>query len=154
MARKEKQQQKPVPRPKYVMPEPNDDAAAYGWDLSKLRYPSKDSVKGDVWPGRNMFEMPGAEELTAAYGFDINFVGAKFVQVMLDSEPAIMKGAQKVRDAGYTKTALEEFNKTVQKVFADRIVPQMVAYFNKMSQSVAEFYAARLAHLEKFGADD
>lgn len=154
MARKEKEKTKAAPRPKYVMPEPNDDAAAYGWDLGKLRYPSKDSTKGDVWPGRNMFEIAGAEAFIPVYGFDIHFVCAKFVQLVFDSEPAIMEGAKKVRDAGYTKAALEEYNKTVQRVFAKVVVPQMITYFNNMSQSVAEFYAARLAHITKFGDDD
>lgn len=136
------------------MPEPNDDIAAYGWDLGKLRYPSTDSKKGDVWPGRNMFEVPEAVLLQDTYGFDIHFVCPKYVQVLLDQEMDIMVGAQNVRDAGYTKEALAEFNKTVQRVFKQVVIPKIIEHFNNMSQSVAEFYAARLAHIQKFGADD
>lgn len=154
MARKEKEKKAPAPRPKYVMAAPNDDIAAFGWDLSKLRYPSKDSKPNDVWPGPSMFEIEGANELRDPYGFDINFVCAKYVQVLLDQEKDIMVGAQKVRDAGYTKAALEEFAETVRQTFKKVVVPKIVAQFNNISQSVAEFYAARLAHIDKFGVED
>jgi hypothetical protein len=154
MARKEKEKQKALPRPKYNMAEPNDDMAAFGWDLGKLRYASSDSKKGDVWPGRSMFDIAEAQELVETYGFDIRFVCPKFVQVLLDQEKEIMDGAQKVREAGYTQAALEEFDATVRAVFKRVVVPQMLRRFNDVSRSVAEFYAARLAHIVKFGAED
>lgn len=154
MARKAKEKQ-PIPaRPKYNMAEPNDDMSAYGWDLGKLRYPADDSQRGDVWPGRNMFDVEEARELAETYGFDIQFVCPKFVQVLLDQEKDIMDGAQKVKAAGYTKAALEEFAETVRSVFKRVVLPQILQRFNTVSQSVAEFYAARLAHIAKFGADD
>ena len=136
------------------MPEPNDDMAAYGWDLGKLRYPAADSAPNDIWPGRSMFEVAEAKELADTYGFDIQFVCPKFVQVLLDQEKEIMDGAQKARNAGYTKAALEEFADTVRSVFRLVVLPQIAERFNEVSQSVAGFYAARLAHITKFGSAD
>lgn len=154
MARKEKTKQPPVQRPRYVMPEPNSDLAAFGWDMGRMRYPAKDSTKTDVWPGRNMFEIADAEKLVSLYGFDINFVCPKYVQFMLDQNQEIRDGAEKVRAAGYTQAALTEFADIVRKVFKTVVVPAMVEQFNNVGGAVARFYAARLAHIDKFGVED
>lgn len=142
------------PTPAYVMPEPNDDIAAFGWDLCKLRYPSDSSKKGDVWPGAPMFELPFSKELQQAYGFDITFVPAKYVQVLLDNDPEVRTGAEKVKAARYTQAALEEYRKTIIKAFQARIVPDMIARFEKVAGHVAGFYAARIAHITKFGLEE
>lgn len=154
MARKEKKKQPEQPKPRYVMPDPNSDLAAFGWDMSRMRYPSKDSTKTDVWPGRNVFEIAGAEKLVDLYGFDIQFVCPKYVQFMLDQNQDIRAGAEKVKAAGYTQAALNEFAETAQKVFKTVVVPEMIRQFNGVSGEVARFYAARLAHIDKFGFDD
>lgn len=154
MARKEKQKKPEPPKPRYVMPEPNSDLAAFGWDMGKIRYPSKDSVKNDIWPGRNIFEIADAEKLASLYGFDIHFICAKYVQFVLDQSPEIRAGAEKVRAAHYTQAALKEFADTVQKVFKSVVVPEMIRQFNNVAGEVAQFYAARLAHIDKFGVED
>lgn len=143
-----------LPKPAYVMAEPNDDIAAFGWDLGKLRYPSKDSKPGDIWPGASMFELPNATELREAYGFDITFVNAKYVQVILDSDPDVRKGAEKVRAAGYTPEAIDAYSKIIVKAFQERVIPDMLARFKKVAGHVASFYSARLAHIDKFGVDE
>ena len=142
------------PKPAYVMPEPNDDIAAFGWDLGKLRYPAESSKKGDVWPGASMFELPFSKELQQAYGFDITFVTPKYVQILLDNDPEVRAGAEKVKAARYTQAALDEYRKTVIKAFQERVVPDMIARFEKVAGHVAGFYAARLAHITKFGVDE
>ena len=154
MARKEKTKQPEPPKPRYVMPDPNSDLAAFGWDMGRLRYPSKESTKTDVWPGRSVFEIAGAEKLIDLYGFDIYFVCPKYVQFVLDQNQDIRAGAQKVRAAGYTQAALTEFAATVRKVFKSVVVPEMIRQFEGVGLDVAKFYAARLAHIDKFGVED
>jgi hypothetical protein len=154
MARKEKIKKPEQPKPRYVMPEPNSDLAAFGWDMGRMRYPSKDSTKNDVWPGRNMFEIAGAEKLKDLYGFDIYFICPKYVQFMFDQSPEIRAGAEKVRAANYTQAALTDFAAVVRKVFKTVVVPEMIRQFEVVGGDVARFYAARLAHIDKFGAGD
>lgn len=154
MARKEKQKQPEQPKPRYVMPEPNSDLAAFGWDMGRIRYPSKDSTKTDVWPGRSVFEIAESEKLIDLYGFDINFVCPKYVQFVLDQSQDIRAGAEKVKAANYTQAALTEFAATVRKVFKDVVVREMIRQFEQVAVDVARFYAARLAHIDKFGLDD
>jgi hypothetical protein len=158
MARKEKTKQKEKakepPKPRYVMPEPNSDIAAFGWDMGRLRLPSQDSTKNDVWPGRSVFEIPTASALRDLYGFDIYCICPKYVQMLFDQNQEIRDGAEKVRAANYTQTALAEFAETVRRVFKSAVVPAMVKQFNEASEHVAKFYAARLAHIDKFGVEE
>jgi hypothetical protein len=141
-------------RPKFVMAEPNDDIAAFGWDMGKLRYPSTDSKKGDVWPGRSIYDATDAKELDPAYGHNIEFICAKFVQTRLDRDPAVRKSAEACRTAKYSSAALDELAEAIHKAFVKRIVPEMIQEFEKVSRMIAEFYAARLAHIDTFGFDE
>lgn len=141
------------PRPAYVMPEPNDDAEAYGWMLGKLRVLSKDE-DGTVWPGRGVFSVPMPLEVMYTYGMNVQFIDTGFVQALLDAEPAIRKGAEKVKEARYTKEAVAKFGELVDRVFKEKVIPEILARFSAVSTTVAEFYAARLAHITKFGVDD
>ena len=136
------------------MAAPNDDIAAFAWDMSRLRYPSKDSKPNDVWPGPPVFEIPESSALREMYGFDVTFINAKYAQFMFDQSPAIRSGAEKVRAAGYKQAAIEEFKAAVEKVFRTVVVPDMIKQFNNVSIKVAEFYSARLAHIDKFGVDE
>lgn len=158
MAKSKLDKKKPerVPRPAFVMKPPNDDAAAYGWSLGKLRYknPDADPKDKDPWPGPYVFAVPTDLETRQVYGHNLDFVSTGYVQLLLDSEPEIRKGAEAVKEAGYSAAALEQFAKTVNKVFRDKIVPDMVERFAEVSPLVAEFYAARLAHITKFGVED
>ena len=135
------------------MPEPNDDLAAFGWPLAKLRYPSRDSTKTDIWPGKPVFEVEEAKELAEQYGFDIEFVNAKFVQVMLDNSPAVREAAEQCAAAKYSQESLENLRGVIVKEFRDAVVPEMTKRFKKISAMVAQFYAARIAHLLTFGPE-
>jgi hypothetical protein len=141
-------------KPAFVMAEPNDDAAAFGWSLGKLRYPSQDSKPGDVWPGPCMFEVPVPYEVKQVYGHIIEFVNPAFVQLMLDSDPDVRKGAEKVRRAKYAPAAMAKFQKTILAVFTTKIVPEIVKRFTAVAGNVAEFYTARLAHIDTFGLEE
>lgn len=144
------------PRPAFVMKPPNDDAAAYGWCMGKLRYkdPDADPKEKDPWPGPYVFAVPTDLETRQVYGHNLDFISTGYVQLLLDSEPAIKTGAEKVKEAGYTREALDQFGKTVQKVFREKIVPDMITRFEEVAPLVAEFYAARLAHITKFGFEE
>lgn len=141
------------PKPKFNMAEPNDDMAAFGWNLGKLRYPAASSQKDDVWPGPSMFDVENANEIRHEYGFDVQFVCPRYVQMLLDQEEETMIAAQKVHAAGYTQAAREEFRTKIQQLFGRVVVPDIIRNFNNVSQAVADFYAARLAHIAKFGDD-
>lgn len=138
------------------MADPNDDAAAYGWSLAKLRHQGEPDLKdpGTHWPGIHVFAVPTPMEVRQVYGHSIDFVCPAFVQLMLDAEPEIKKGAEKVRAAKYAPEALQKYRKIVMKVFHEKILPQIVARFEEISGLVAEFYAARLAHIDTFGVEE
>ncbi|NDD53174.1 hypothetical protein EBZ39_04720 [bacterium] len=144
---------KTTPRPKFVMAEPNDDAEAFGWTLGKLRHLVRDR-DGKKWPGRGVFDANYNYDTRQLYGHVIDFINPAFLQIQLDSNKAIRAGAIKVRDAGYTKEAIEKFQATVLRVFTEEILPDIAARFKPVAGLVAEFYAARLAHIEKFGNEE
>lgn len=136
------------------MPEPNDDLAAFGWSMDRLRYPSDTSTKTDVWPGRSIFEVDEAKDLYEQYGFNIDFVNPKFVQVMLDSSVAVRAAAEQCANKKYSPESRADLRAVINAEFRDKIVPAMVARFKKVSALVADYYAARLAHLMTFGPDE
>jgi hypothetical protein len=145
------------PKPAYVMPAPNDDAAAFGWTLGKLRYPGKPEPgekQEDAWPGSFVFQVSVPYEIRQVYGHNIQFICPEFAQLVLDGEPEIRAGAEKVKQAGYTPEALDKFRKTIQRVFREKVVPNVEHRFDEIAGMVAEFYAARLAHIDKFGVED
>ena len=85
MAKQKRTAKQPeIKKAPFVMAEPNDDAAAFGWKLGNLRNPTPVDEHGDIWPGKPVFQIEEEAELRDYYGFDINFVNPKFVQVMLD----------------------------------------------------------------------
>ena len=135
------------------MDEPNDDAAAFGWSMDKLRYPSRDSTKTDIWPGRSIFEIEEARELAEQYGYNIDFVNAKFVQVVLDNSAAVRAAAEKCAANKYSDESLAAMRRVIIQEFKDVVVPAMTERFKKVAGLVADFYAARIAHLMTFGQD-
>lgn len=144
---------KPDKVPPFVMAEPNDDASAFGWSLDRLRYPSEDSKKDDIWPGRSVFEIEEAKELRNEYGFNIEFVNPKFLQVVLDNSEKIRAAAQKCADAKYSPESRANLRKVVMAEFREVVIPTMLERFKKASGLVADFYAARLAHLMTYGPE-
>ena len=141
-------------KPPFNMAEPNDDLSAYGWSMDRLRYPSKDSVKGDVWPGRSVFDIDSDNALRETYGFNIEFLNAKYLQAMLDSSPKVMAACQKAAEAKYSEDAIADLRRTVLAEFRDLVIPDMAARFKKIAGMVGQFYAARMAHVATFGHED
>ena len=68
------EQKKQQKRPPYQMAEPNDDLDAYGWRLAQLRFASKDSTPGNVWPGRPIFMIPQSVQSSSKYGHEAHFL--------------------------------------------------------------------------------
>jgi hypothetical protein len=144
----------PTVKAPFNMAEPNDDLHAYGWSMDRLRYPSNDSTKTDVWPGRSIFDIDTNNELRNAYGFNIDFLNPKYLQVMLDSSPKVMAACQKAAEAKYSEDSLANLRKVVMAEFKDLVLPDMLARFKRISTMVSQFYAARIAHVRTFGADE
>ncbi len=136
------------------MAAPNDDAAAFGWTLGKLRYLSDDEVNGERWPGRGVFDVPCSYAVRQVYGHIIEFVNPAYLQLQLDGNEDIRKAAEKARAEGYTKEAIAKFRKVILRVFNDQVIPDMVKRFGNVAGLVAEFYCARLAHIDKFGVEE
>lgn len=157
MARKSKaklDKQPPAPKPAFVLAEPNDDAAAFGWTLGKLRYLSEDEINGERWPGRGVFDLPCSYEVRQAYGHIIEFINPAFLQIQLDGSAEVRKAAEKARDEGYTKEAIAKFRRVIVRVFNEQVIPDVVKRFEHVAGLVAEFYCARLAHVDKFGHEE
>lgn len=145
---------KPDKMPPFIMPEPNDDAAAFGWSLDRLRYPAPSSTKTDIWPGQPIFQIDEENELRDMYGFNIEFVNPKFLQVMLDNSEKIRTAAQRCADTKYSPESRDELRKVIVAEFRDVVVPEMLRRFKKVASLVADFYAARLAHLLTYGPEE
>lgn len=155
MAKQKRTAKQPeVKKAPFVMAEPNDDASAFGWTLGNLRNPMPVDEHGDIWPGRPVFQIEEEPELREAYGFNIDFVNTKFVQVMLDGNKAVANATKKAAQAGYTPEARAALKRVIMREFKDNIVPAMIERFNRVADYVADFYAARLAHIQTFGQDD
>jgi hypothetical protein len=143
------------PKPAFAMADPNDDAAAFGWSLGKLRYRGKpdEEHSGEFWPGPHVFAVPTPIEVRQVYGHEIEFVNPAFVQLLLEADPTVRAAADKVKAAGYSPAALKKFGKTIATVFREKILPEIEQRFESVADMVAEFYAARLAYIDKFGND-
>lgn len=142
-----------APKPAYVMPAPNSDIEAYGWDMSKIRYPDpkSDSPK-DPDPGPPVFSAPDATwEMRQRYGHDIEFICPAYLQMMLDHSTAVRDAALAAHEARYTKEAIAKIQVAVETEFTKKILPEIAKNFGQVSEMVAQFYAARVAHIKKFG---
>lgn len=144
----------PTVKPPFNLPEPNDDLHAYGWSMDRLRYPSKDSTKTDIWPGRSVFDVDTENALRDTYGFNIEFMNPKYLQVMLDSSPKIMAACQKAAEAKYSEDSIADLRRVVLAEFRDLVLPDIATRFKKVAGMVGQFYAARMAHVQTFGAAD
>jgi hypothetical protein len=140
-------------KPPFNMAEPNDDLSAFGWSMDRLRYPSATSTKTDVWPGKSIFEVDEAKALYEQYGFNIDFVNPKFVQVMLDNSVSVRNAAQKCADDKYSPESRANLRAAINKEFRETIAPATIARFKKVSALVADYYAARIAHLLTYGPE-
>lgn len=144
----------PTIKPPFAMAEPNDDLHAFGWAMDRIRYPSKDSTKTDVWPGRSIFDIDTDNALKDTYGFNVEFMNAKYLQVMLDSSPKVMAACQKAVEANYSEESLLNLRKAVLAEFRDLVVPDITTRFKKVAGMIGQFYAARMAYMQTFGEND
>ncbi len=142
-----------APKPAYVMPGPNSDIEAYGWDMSKLRHPDPESdSKKDPDPGTPVFTAPEATwENRQRYGHDIDFLCPQYVQLMLDRCEAVRDAAVASHDAKYSAESIEKIHAAIRAEFDKKILPEIKKNFGQISLMLAQFYAARIAHIKKFG---
>jgi hypothetical protein len=99
----------------FNLPEPNDDLAAYGWHMNRLRYPSKDSKPGDVWPGASIFSVEEAEKLSDEYGMDVWFMHPQYLQYMLDRSVDVQNAVLSCKKKKYSNDSIVELRKAVMK---------------------------------------
>jgi hypothetical protein len=144
----------PTIKPPFNMTPPNDDLHAFGWSMDRLRHPSNDSTKTDIWPGRSVFDIDTDNALRDTYGFNVEFMNAKYLQVMLDSSPKVMAACQKAAEAKYSEESLLNLRKVVMAEFKDIVLVDMLTRFKKVAGMVGQFYAARMAHVQTFGVED
>jgi len=144
---------KAAPKAAYLMPPPNESAEAYNWELRSLRAPDpKSENKKDPDAGQPAFRAPQETAKTMLrYGHDAQFICPKYLQILLDQSPEIREATMRAAEARYTQAAIEELQKTVNKIFHSKILPDIVKNFEDVSLMIAQFYAARLAHIKKFG---
>lgn len=141
------------PRPAYVMPGPNSDIEAYGWDMSKLRYPDPESEsKRDPDPGKPIFTAAEATwEHKQKYGHDLNFICPQYLQLMLDRSAEVRNAALAAHDDKYTAEALEKIAEAIRVECSATILPHIKKQLAEIIPMLAQFYAARIAHIKKFG---
>jgi hypothetical protein len=155
MAKKPKLDQVARKRAAYEMPAPNDDIYAYGWDLKNIRYPDpKSADKKDPDPGKHIFDAPQETPRTMQrYGHDAQFICPKYLQMMLDTSPAIRDACTVAAEARYSAASIAGILEAINKEFADNILPDIAKNFEAVAPIIAQFYAARLAHIKKFGGE-
>jgi hypothetical protein len=146
---------KAAPKAAYTMPAPNDDLAAYGWDLRNIRQADpKSEDKKSPDPGPRLFRAPQENARTMdRYGHDAQFICPKYLQILLDSSPEIRAATVAAAEARYTQEAIAGIRAAVNKVFREVVLPDIIDNFNEASGTIAQFYAARLAHIKKFGSE-
>jgi ornithine carbamoyltransferase len=144
------------PRPAYVMPAPNDDMGAYGWDLKNIREADpKSSDKKDPDKGPELFRAPQENMQTMRrYGHDAQFICPKYLQILLDKSEELRKAVNKAAENRYRSSDIDDIQAAVNKVFNDVVLPDIVTNFERASRAIAQFYAARMAHIKKFGSEN
>jgi hypothetical protein len=155
MAKKHTIEKQSRPRPAYVMPAPNDDIAAYGWDLRQIREPdAKSADKKDPDKGKPIFSAPQETLRTMErYGCDAHFLCPKYLQILLDHSDELRKVTMQAAENKYRVSDIDEIEATLKKIFEEIVLPDIVSNFNRIARPIAQFYAARLAHIRKFGSE-
>jgi hypothetical protein len=143
----------PAPKAAYAMSAPNADIAEYGWQLKNIRHPDAKSVdKKDPDPGRPVFSAPQQTLQTLrTIGHDAQFLCPKYLQIILDSAPEIKDASMKAAESRYTKEAIGRLEEEVRRVFTEVVLPDIAKNFDAVAPLIAQFYAARIAHIKKFG---
>jgi hypothetical protein len=141
------------PRAAYRMPAPNDNVEAYGWQLRNIRHADPQSAdKKDPDAGKSIFSAPQETMATMRnIGHEATFICPKYLQIMLDSSKEVREAAMNAAESRYTQEAIGRIQDAINKVFTETILPDIAKNFEAVSGMVAQFYAARLAHIKKFG---
>lgn len=156
MAKKQKRKlDAPPPQPKvpFNLPEPNDDLAAYGWHMNRLRYPSKNSTPGDVWAGTSIFAVEEAEKDSGEYGMDVWFMHPPYLQYMLDHSVDVQNAVLACKKKKYSNASIVELRKAVMKAVHELILPDIEQRLKQISVFIAAYYAAKMAHIDTYGFD-
>lgn len=155
MAKKHTLEKQSKPRPAYVMPVPNDDLEAYGWNLHKLREADPKSLdKKDPDKGKPIFSAPQETLKTIVrYGCDAQFICPKYLQIILDQSAELRQVTEAAAANRYRAEDIAAIEAVVTKIFKEEVLPDIVENFSRISRTVAQFYAARLAHIRKFGSE-
>jgi len=156
MAKKHTLEKRSAPQPAYVMPPPNDDIAAHGWDLRQIREADSKSLdKKDPDKGKPIFSAPQETIKTIVrYGCDAHFICPKYLQILLDHSEELRKVTMAAAENKYRATDIDAIEATVKKLFEEVVLPDIAKNFSRISRTVAQFYAARLAHIRKFGSEN
>jgi hypothetical protein len=71
----------------------------------------------------------------------------------MDTSADIRKAAEAAAASRYSKAAIEELQAVIMRVFETEVLPDIVKNFENISLTIAQFYAARVAHKKKFGRE-
>jgi hypothetical protein len=144
----------PAPKAAYVMPTPNSDIAEYGWFLKNIRHADPKSLdKKDPDPGRSIFSATQETLKTMRIlGHEARFICPTYLQILLDASPEIREAALRAANARYTKESIGQIEAAIARVFRDVVLPDIKKNFEAVLPMLAQFYAARVAHIKKFGA--
>lgn len=155
MAKKHTLDKPDRPKAAYMMPAPNADMHAYGWDLKNIRYPDPKSLdKKDPDPGKPVFTAPQqTPETMQRYGHDAQFICPKYLQIMLDRSPELKAAVMEAAEKRYRGEDIAKIQAAVEKVFTEVILPDIAENFKAVALMIAQFYAARIAHIKKFGSE-
>lgn len=135
----------------YKMPRPNDDQYAYGWDLSRVRRPV---IEGkEIEPGIPIFEIKQPYEVRLEYGMDIHFLDPKFVNLRLSQSDTVQQALAAVKENNYSSDSLAKLQTTIRDVFDNLILDEITKRFHQIVPTLAQFYAARQAYVNKYGKD-
>lgn len=153
MAKKEKRKLDVPPPPKvpFNLPEPNDDLAAYGWHMNRLRYPAKNSTPGDVWAGASIFAVEEAEKASDEYGMDVWFMQPPYLQYMLDRSVDVQNAVLACKKKKYSNDSIVALRKAIMKAVRELVLPDIEQRMKQISVFVAAYYAAKMAHIDTYG---
>ena len=156
MAKKHTLEKTARPKPAYCMPVPNDDIAAYGWDLRQIREPDpKSADRKDPDKGKSVFSAPQETLKTMErYGCDAQFICPRYLQITLDKCAELREVTVQAAANKYRNSDIDEIEKVITHLFETVVLPDIQHNFKKIARSIAQFYAARVAHIKKFGGEN
>lgn len=143
----------PKPKAAYTMPAPNSDIAEYGWFLKNIRHADLKSLdKKEPDAGKPIFTAPQETLKTMrVLGHEARFICPTYLQIILDTSPVVREAAMQAANSRYTKESLAQLEAAINRVFLEVVLPDIQQNFTAVAPMLAQFYAARIAHLKKFG---